>query len=127
VVVTRWRFRWLPARGDLTARDVDSVAALRAMHRWAQRQQLRGRVDDWDWWVLWRPDPLYAMCPYCGWHYLPGCIRDDLCRCGLVHTRYECRYATGHTHDVPARHDGCAPLPYDPGAYRAPRRLQHRR
>lgn len=122
-----WRFKWLPARGDEVVRDVATAQLLRAMHEWAIRQKLRGLVEDWMWWILWEPDPAYQMCPRCGWQYLPGCVRHELCRCGLIHTRYECRYATGHTHHVPARHGGCAPLPYDPGAYRKPRELKRRR
>lgn len=117
---------WLPAQGSEVACVVATAAALHGLHRWALSQYGRMRIDDWLWFALWEPPPRYLSCPACRWQYLPGCIRHEPCRCGLVHTRYECRYATGHTHHVPAHHGGCAPLPYDPGAYRKPRQLRRR-
>lgn len=116
----------LYSNGHTIGRDLESAFHLRPMHAWAMRQYRLHRVDDWTWWMLWEPEPAYRMCPRCGWQFMAGCIRTGLCRCGLLHTRYECRYATSHTHHVPALHDGCGPLPYDPGAHRPARKLKHR-
>lgn len=120
---------WVPGCGPNGEReqflDADTVARLRALVLGARRDP---RVENYRYWRRreWDPSGDPVTCPTCGRGYVPVQIRDTDCTCGDRHR--VCRHG-GTCPDivVPARGEGCGPLPREPTDLRPDRWRRGRR